>query len=712
MADSIQIMRYLQEAFSDPDRITGDKFEVLRHLSQMVNTEGNESAQEFVLRALNQREQFGELKPILDALIRKVGLFPYLDPGALSTADQIAYEFHRPLNMNDDIVFHGPQANIYRKLLNKENVVLSAPTSFGKSLIIDAIIASNLYRNIVIVVPTIALIDETRRRLVGKFNKTYKIITHASQTRQEKNIYILTQERVLEFGSLEEVDFFAIDEFYKLSPTSETDRRSLLLNQALYKLMKNKCHFYMLGPHISGISQEFRKRIEFTFINEPYQTVISEIKRTPVNDNEIDALITLCKELDDPTIIFCSSPKRAQMVSEALSVNLNVKSSANLASAIEWIGSNYDPDWHFVKALKNNIGVHHGRIPRSLAQYALRKFNEGALKYLVCTSTLIEGVNSIAKNIVVFDNKISRKKIDLFTFNNIRGRSGRMFQHVLGYVYIFHEPPETGYPTIDIPIYSQPSSSPESLLIQIDEKDLSEKSRDRLKKYNGLSFIGYDVLKENYGVEPDFQVNLAHDIASNPKYFHKNLFWTADPSYEQLVFISKLMWDYFQGGKLGSGSAKSYAQVATYIKKLEAAPAIRDLLKPQIKYLNSNNKGDIDDALQQILDFIDLWATFNFPRLLRVIDKIQRDVFGRMKLQPGSYEAYAKQVENLFLDPSISMLDEYGIPLELAKKLTHFMKSLDGNLDETLKKIQKLPVESLGLSEFEIELINDAKQYF
>ena len=88
---------------------------------------------------------------------------------------------------------------------------------FWKSLIIDSIIASQKHSNIFIIVPTIALIDETRKRL-SKFKDSYKIITHPSQSFSQRNIFILTQERAIEIIPNVNIDFFIIDEFYKLSP--------------------------------------------------------------------------------------------------------------------------------------------------------------------------------------------------------------------------------------------------------------------------------------------------------------------------------------------------------------------------------------------------------------------------------------------------------------------------------------------------------------
>jgi DEAD/DEAH box helicase len=152
-------------ALADPERIRSQEFEILQHLCRMTSSNDEQGAQDMVLRALEMREHFVTCREILDGLVRHFGLFQYLEPADLPFLDQIAYEVHRPANLEDDIVFHRPQAEVYWTLLAGESVVLSAPTSFGKSLIIDAVIASLQYRNILIVVPTIALIDETRRRL-------------------------------------------------------------------------------------------------------------------------------------------------------------------------------------------------------------------------------------------------------------------------------------------------------------------------------------------------------------------------------------------------------------------------------------------------------------------------------------------------------------------------------------------------------------------
>src|SRR5262249_15739777 len=153
-------------------------------------------------------------------------------------------------------------------------------------------------------------------------------------------------------------------------------------------------------------------------------------------------LVRLCREMDDLTLIYCRSPKRVRDVAEWLIDEDIAGSPVGVESAVNWMGREYHPEWLAPKALQRGIAMHHGRMPRALSQYMVRTFNEARCRFLVCTSTLIEGVNTNAKNVVVFDNTIARRKFDYFTFNNIRGRSGRMFEHFVGRVFLFHEPPE------------------------------------------------------------------------------------------------------------------------------------------------------------------------------------------------------------------------------------------------------------------------------
>ena len=90
-------------------------------------------------------------------------------------------------------VLHTAQSQVLKKLLEGKSVAVSAPTSFGKSFVIDAFIAIKQPINVVILVPTVALADETRRRICRKFSHQYKIITTTDVELAEKNILVFPQ---------------------------------------------------------------------------------------------------------------------------------------------------------------------------------------------------------------------------------------------------------------------------------------------------------------------------------------------------------------------------------------------------------------------------------------------------------------------------------------------------------------------------------------
>jgi hypothetical protein len=335
----------------------------------------------------------------------------------------------------------------------------------------------------------------------------------------------------------------------------------------------------------------------------------------------------------------------------------------------------------------------------------VRAFDEEKIRFLVCTSTLIEGVNTKAQNMIILDDKIDRARYDFFTFNNIRGRSGRMFQHFVGHVYLFNSPPPEELPLVDIPAFSQSEAAPESLLLQLRDEDLREPARERLERYRRDPLLSYDVLKGNIGVDPDGQIEVAREIHGDLRRWTEALAWHQYPTYDQLGDVCHLVWDHFGGARLGAGSVRSAAQLTFRINQLRDAPRPRDLIRSQIEF-----GLPADAAVQSVLDFLRLWAGFHFPRLLRAVDRIQRFVLAQAGFRPGNFELFATRVENLFLDPALVALDEYGVPLELARRMDRLLHP-NGDLDAAIEELRRLRVEDLPLTPFEAELLTEAKRY-
>ncbi|RYE93497.1 MAG: DEAD/DEAH box helicase, partial [Oxalobacteraceae bacterium] len=211
----------IRRIVADPHVFAEQAFTVLRQLVKMANDERTVVvARELVIRVLALRAELRDgYDDLLDSLVRQVGLYPYVDQSrSRSFADQVTIEAHRVPGITETRLFHSLQLEVFQGLVRSDNVVLSAPTSVGKSLVIDAVLATQLHRVSVIVVPTIALIDETRRRVGGSLGQSHDIITHPAQKRLDDGrptVYVLTQERALARKDLEDVNFFVIDEFYK-----------------------------------------------------------------------------------------------------------------------------------------------------------------------------------------------------------------------------------------------------------------------------------------------------------------------------------------------------------------------------------------------------------------------------------------------------------------------------------------------------------------
>ena len=695
---------------SDPRSIEADPFRAAQFLASMVSRAAigefdDMKAQEAVLYALENKACFGECGVIVEGLARARGLYPYIVNDDLSVREVLALEAHRPEGMHD-VVLHRKQAEVYQRLLDGESVVLSAPTSFGKSLLIDALIASGRYSHVAVVVPTIALIDETRRRLAERFGRDFKLVTHPTQQLAEKNIFVMTQERVLDVESLPKIDLFVIDEFYKLDPRQDVDR-ALLLNQALHRLLKTGAQFYMLGPSIKQIPSGLSDITGSAFVDTDYATVVTEQMHVNTDGGDgIGALVSLCRELNDTTLIYCASPASARRVATALAAAGLGSDEEKLSGAYDWLAANYHPDWAVARGFLTGVGVHHGKVPRAVAQYAVRQFNKGRLPFLVCTSTLIEGVNTKAKNVIVYDNRVAQKKFDFFTFNNIRGRSGRMLRHFVGRVYLFNAPPQEDLPFVDIPLVNQDDSTPDSLLIQLDNDFLTPLSKARISVIEEGSFLSLDVLRGNSGIDPNAQNELAKHLRSVGGDGYKKLRWTGFPDYDQLKYACELIWRFFVGKKRVGGGVVSGSQLALKLSRLAKAKSVKALI---VRELADQDSPDADRAVEDVLDFVRTWAGFHFPRYLMALDRIQRAVYMDWMGSAGDYSAYAASVENMFTTSGLVALDEYGVPLQIAEKMRpHF--GVHETVDQALQQLRQIDVRRVHtLTDFERELVRDAQ---
>src|SRR5206468_777976 len=114
-----------------------------------------------------------------------------------------------------------------------------------------------------------------------------------------------------------------------------------------------------------------------------------------------------------------------------------------LSQFLEWLTKNYDTNWELTNLIRKGAGIHNGQLHRSLAQIQIKVFEEKeGLDNIITTSSIIEGVNTSAENVIIWRNKRSggNAKLDSFTYKNIIGRGGRMFKYFIGKIYLLESP--------------------------------------------------------------------------------------------------------------------------------------------------------------------------------------------------------------------------------------------------------------------------------
>ncbi|WP_336987859.1 DEAD/DEAH box helicase [Aeromonas hydrophila] len=685
--------------------------DVLLAINTIVNKSNTEwEGRDLVIRALDKFNLFDVVEQsLLLNMVRAVGLFPYITPhlNNMALSDRLAYEAHRVEGVEQGMVFHHLQAHVFSLIMQGRNVVLSASTSVGKSLVIDAVMAQRRFKKVVVIVPTIALIDETRRRLVKRF-KDFNLITHPSQEAvpDRTNVYLLTQERVIQRLDLADVEFFVLDEFYKIDLANDTDEstRAVDLSLAFHKLAKTGAQFYMLGPHIQKISG--LDGYEYHFIPSDYSTVAVDIQNFNLgmrSEERKEKLLELVKTLDSPTLIYCQAPPSANRVAEYLVKEAGLTSVPETQEIAAWISKHYHPEWNVAKAISLGIGIHHGGVPRALQQYIVKLFNEGIIKRIICTSTMIEGVNTSAENVIIYDRRLNTSTFDYFTYKNISGRAGRMNKYFIGKVFMLEAPPPEEGLIVEYPIGHQDESSPMGLLMQLEPEYLTDISRGRLQDAYANPVLSPTTLIENRHIPIERQVEVAETIIRDLPNSRKLLAWKGIPEPNQVNYLCELVYS-LEGGNLMDYGISSSSQLAWHINELRTQKNLPAYLRDAVD--NRRQDDTPSEAINLRLKFIRNMVCFRLPRDIMAINKIQADVLAQRGIEPGDFSFFAEQLENMFLDPLLTALDEYGIPTQISTQVKNLILPAE-HLNDLLAKLRALAprIERLQLTDFEKSLM-------
>jgi hypothetical protein len=595
-----------------------------------------------------------ELSPLLEpfsALARATGLWNYIDLRYADEADRLVAEAVTAPELGG-ITFHREQITALSKLLAGENLVLSAPTSFGKSLLIDALLASRQYERVAIVLPTIALLDEFRRRLKRRFSDQFEIIMHPTDTATGPRVIFLgTQERLIGRVDLGSLDLTVVDEFYKLDP-SRRDERHVTLNAAVYRLLRRSRQFFFLGPNIDNVRVEVEGRWNFQFLKTRFSTVaVDTFDLRDVEDKELRLMEELAEEKNWPALVFVSSPDRANKLAEDASEKMAV--SDETADFAAWLRENVGAGWPLVSAVEYGFGVHHARVPRALASHMVRMFNRSELPVLFCTSTLIEGVNTAARTVLIYDKKISRTDFDFFTFANIRGRAGRLGQHHVGQVYLFNEPPAVVETEVSPTLFGDDESASDDYVVHLEEEDTNAAIDDRVAALRrSLNLTNAQLrIASAVGLETALAVKSHVDAALRTS---RALVWAGIPDFNTTLATVEVICKVKRPRELGAFSER---QLAFLIGNLRGARTLKAFLLDH----DRSFRGD-KAAYDNIFKFLRS-CEYGLPQLFALVQ-----VFVEKRYPGADYSYFVRELSRWFRNEALRDLDEEGIPIQISER--------------------------------------------
>jgi hypothetical protein len=669
-------------------------FDTCGKINDLLNVSQEKAAREELIKLLDYHETNKiEYTPIVNHLIRETGLYPYIHTDTANWDDKFVCEaFKVDTGDEEQKTLHREQSYLLKELIDGKNIAVSAPTSFGKSFVIDAFIALKNPQNVVIIVPTIALTDETRRRLYKKFAREYKIITTPEVELETKNIFIFPQERAVSYiEKIDNIDILIIDEFYKAGIAFDKERAPILL-KAILELGKKAKQKYFLAPNISEI--EANPITEgMDFIPLDFNTVFSEVHENykeagnvPIDEFKKNTMLEILRNKNTKSLIYAGTFNNIDAITNILKDNFQEKHNKILDAFSDWLKINYGQHYILADIVKKGIGIHNGRLHRSLSQIQVKLFEEeNGLDNIVSTSSIIEGVNTSTENVIIWANKNGKAGLNNFTYKNIVGRGGRMFKHFIGQVYLLETPPLQESTQLKLEFT-------DDLITSLDkEKFKGELTRDQEIKIIAFNDemdnvlgqgIYNQILKDNsfQTFSPSRLRTIAIDMKTNSnKWNGISYLNSSNPDdWESNLYLVL--------NSIGAVGAK-YSDMVAYIKAISQN---WNKTIPQILPFLQGNGVTIEKFFEMERD-----VSFKVATMIKDVNLLYNHIFSnKIDISP-----FIAKISHAFLPRLVYELEEYGLPRMVSKKIQNAeiidLQDTDTPIHEAISQFNKIGLENI-----------------
>lgn len=386
-------------------------------------------------------------------------------------------EFLKNIIQKDEelkIIYTDKQYEVVNELNKKNSYSLSAPTSFGKTMIIsnfiNKVVKEKKNCNVCILVPTNALLKEITQDMKLKYEKkedaSIKVISYPEikpKDLQYNNlIFVFTPERLCTYfmkDSNPEIEYLFVDEAQKIIRV-EDDRAPIYYSVVSYAGYKG-AKLYFLSPNIDNPEvflnlvnrdSKNKKRITDKLVSQnrfifdfsekkvSYLTYNNEIITKNINSSIILDVTQAIKEIyvnylesSSTLVYFSSKSKMFETLMEYID-GLNDTENDDIKKLINIVKDTIHEKYFLVKALEKGIAFHYGQMPKMIREKIEELFKNKTIKLLFTTSTLLEGVNVQAKNIILTSDSNGLSNLSEEDFLNLIGRAGRFKSELSGNV--------------------------------------------------------------------------------------------------------------------------------------------------------------------------------------------------------------------------------------------------------------------------------------
>ena len=643
--------------------------------------------------------------------------------------------------------------------LSTKRLLVSAPTSYGKTFLLREIIFLNKeeYNTILLVFPTVALLQEnaqTMAKFIKSFNLDYQIIKTVDTEfdDESRKIFVFTPERTLQLLALYpdiKIDFFFFDEIYKIDEdycssnidekqSDESNKKESFLDVgrgktfriALYLLSKKVKDYYLAGPNLKQDNFEYGmkaylrsnnitlKEIDFEptlripveaygkRIREKSPLLLENKKTTdlvPIDshvDQKIEDVVNyISNKQYGQTLLYCTTPKKAIEYSSKLANSINNTNdySPEFNDFINHIKHEYDIDnsseeWSLIKVLNKGFGMHHGKLPKYIQQEILEQFNNGVFPILFCTSTIVEGVNTDAKNMVILNASKGREKLTPFDIKNIKGRAGRYYHCFIGRVFYLKKEiidiENSDNLHLDFATYSTKSLG----AIDIDNadyEDLTANNRSNKEKRDEMAksfHLPYEVFIKNRTVKKEDQESLLNTLLQQNELSKFGLITMNNNSVDEFVkynWLGKILETFNKAGLIEDYIVKKYSAVSySYYY---------DGFKGILKYELGNSK-DIDTAYSNSFKTLKDVVEHKIPMILSVFESIFlcANEIKHTNIKDFSLSKIKRFYESGVKSALGENLIEFGFPIDAIRRLEkHYQPLLNLQLSEAIEYSKK-----------------------